>query len=87
MKVPSTANFFERARLSLPKVSGRTPSRAFVARQLGVSERTIYSWERNVTVPQKRLIPSVATVLNVSIEELGQAVAVQQAKSQAARAA
>jgi transcriptional regulator with XRE-family HTH domain len=81
MKSPSQPNFFEQARRSLPKIGSRYPSRAAIARQLGVGEKTIYQWENNRTVPQKRLIPAVAKVLNVSIGELGKAVAIQQARS------
>jgi transcriptional regulator with XRE-family HTH domain len=76
MKTSSPTNFFRKARHSLPKVGKRHPSRSVIARLLGVTEKTIYQWENNRCVPSRRLLPAVASVLNVSIEELGRAVAV-----------
>lgn len=73
----SSPNFFERARHSLPPIRGRTPSRSVIARQLGVTEKTIYQWERNKCVPSNRLLPAIAAVLNVSLADLGQAIAIQ----------
>jgi transcriptional regulator with XRE-family HTH domain len=80
-------NFFRSARRALGGKQGKPPSMNKIAQQLGVDPTTVWSWETNKSVPQKRLIPAVASVLNVSISELGEAVAIQQARQQQERAA
>jgi transcriptional regulator with XRE-family HTH domain len=47
-----------------------------LAQMLGVQTTTVWFWETNRSVPRRRMFPEIAIALNVSLEELGRAVAV-----------
>ena len=58
-------------RLELARRHPLAFSAAAVARQLGVSEWTVRSWEMNRTRPTQRHARALARLLSVSVEELG----------------
>ena len=53
-----------------------------IAKEIGVDTSTVWCWETDRSVPQKRLIPAVAKVLKVDIADLGRAIAVQQTQDE-----
>jgi DNA-binding transcriptional regulator YiaG len=64
-------NRIRQRRLELAKQHPQAFSAAAVARQLGVSDWTVRSWEMDRTRPNKRHAKALARLLGVSVEELG----------------
>ena len=58
-------------RLELARRHPLAFSATAVARQLGVSEWTVRSWEMNRTRPTQKHARALARLLSVSVEELG----------------
>ena len=65
----SSSNFFLERRKAL------NLTRFQLAQILMVYPSTIQNWEKGLSMPQRRLLPEVAAALQVSLEELGRAIA------------
>ncbi len=51
---------------------GSDMTQAVLAKKIGVTDKAVSKWERNISCPDVRTIPKLAEMLGISVEELMQ---------------